>query len=120
MGRTREQKAAADAALQRAVDKREAREAAAASLARRQPVLTLALAENALVCLAWLVRTEGPSFIVGGKRAIDEFDRLEKLYISMKRADELLQRSLLRTERDFADYFKRTKFLFEDRDSACE
>jgi hypothetical protein len=104
MGRTKEQKAKYEASLRRAREKREAREAEAR---RQQTKFTIEAVESALVILAYLIK-------VNGKPPVDAFERAEKCYNAMKRAEVLLEKFSIRAPADFDEYVERTRHLFND------
>jgi hypothetical protein len=103
MGQTKEQKAQFEASLQRAAEKREARE----SKARKRPKFTIEALESVLVGLAYLTK-------VDGKPAVEAFERAEKCYNAMKRAEALLEKFSIRTPEDFDTYIARTGHLFNE------
>jgi transposase len=105
MGRTKEQKAAADAALVRARAKREAREQAA----RNQPrIRTIDQVENALLILAWQVSVQG-------KDAVPEFENAERILAAMKRAEALLEEHGVKQIADLEPFFKAAEPLTQEQ-----
>lgn len=106
MGRTREQKAMAEAALQRAEDARKARDAEAHK--NDDFVARLAHVETALVAAAYaLTHTHGVKYV-------SSFEQMEKYYEAMKRAEAILDRFSIRSRKDFHDYERRTAPIWKD------
>ncbi len=95
MGRTKAQKAGADAALEKVRAKRAAREQAAREIPR---IRTIDRVENDVVILAWSVS-------VDGKDAVPSFELAERTLAAMRRAEALLEERGVKTLDDLKPYF---------------
>lgn len=108
MGRTREQKAAYEARIERLKREREEREEAVRNAHR---YITIDQVKNALVVFAWRVS-------VDGKEALPEFENAERMLASMRRAEEILEANNVKSLADIEPFLKMAEPLTPEQAEA--